>query len=120
MTRQRESDLLGLLKMVRETELARLAENTRQCEALRVQIDRMRNMGNSPDATGENIQASLIWAGSRAAERWENWKTAELARLNGELARLMAEREALIRAASRAVGRTSAFEEMIRARPRKG
>ena len=118
MTRQQERDLLGLLEMIRETELARLAENTRQCAALRAQIDKVRNTDNSAGAAGKDMQADLTWAGSGAAERWERWKSAEVARLNGELARLMAEREALVRAASRAVGRASAFEEMIlRTRP---
>ena len=118
MTRQQERDLLGLLKVIRETELARLAENTRQCAALRAQIDKVRNTDNSADAAGKDMRADPAWAGSGAAERWEHWKSAEVARLNGELACLMAEREALARAARRAVGRASAFEEMIlRTRP---
>jgi hypothetical protein len=117
MTRRRERALLGLLEMIREAELARLAENTRRCEALRARIDRMRGASSPTEAAGEGTKAALAWEGSGAAERWERWKTAELARLNAELARLMAEREALIQAASRAVGRASAFEQMIRPRP---
>ncbi len=102
-----------LLRMVRDLELGRLEEVSRQQDGLRRQIaelERQRDARRRSGHARETLQEIV------AAEGWRIWVEHRIRDMNREISVLEGRKEGLKQAARSAVGRLDAFERILRRR----
>ncbi|SFG95628.1 hypothetical protein SAMN04488020_105120 [Palleronia marisminoris] len=107
----RMDDLAKLAGMVRDRELAKVETIMSQVTRLRGDIARLTESREARVASGELDLARV----SGAELAWQAASEAELMRLNRQLAALLAQHDAALRAARRAFGRADVAARLAKA-----
>ncbi|MCK8465399.1 hypothetical protein MUY35_16185 [Aliiroseovarius sp. S1339] len=102
-----------LAAMQHDAAMADLSRHNRAIQALDTRISELRARLYSTPSTeqGDALPLSLT---SGHYDTWQRWAERELAKLNTDLARARAEREAFVAAARLAFGRKSATDALLK------
>ena len=110
----RHTALLEVLKMLRDAEVAEMAEISEKCALLRQEHAdwKARRGGDAPKWSDVSVAAEVT-----AQQQWADWRATKLSDLASDLAILEAQREQQKSVARRAFGRVDALERLIRKHP---
>ncbi len=104
--------LAALAALQHDAAMAELSRHNHRIHGLQSRISDLRHRRQAPPAPDPNGGLPLSLASGHHCT-WQRWLEQELTRLNTDLARARADREAVIQNARRAFGRKSATDALL-------